>query len=73
MTDALPANDLSTLASRYASGDDTALAEITPEIYAELKHVARNHLRNEQAGHTLQATALVNEAYLRPVIPGHVL
>ena len=56
---------LATLAERYAHGDETVLAEITPEIYQALKRVARNHLRHERAGHTLQATAVVNEAYAR--------
>ena len=56
---------LSTLAERYAHGDERVLAGITPEIYQELKRVARNHLRHERAGHTLQATAVVNEAYAR--------
>lgn len=56
---------LATLAKRYASGDETVLAEITPEVYQELKRVARNHLRHERAGHTLQATGVVNEAYMR--------
>lgn len=56
---------LANLAERYALGDETVLAEITPAVYEELKRVARNHLRNERAGHTLQATAIVNEAYAR--------
>lgn len=56
---------LATLAERYALGDDSVLAEITPAVYQELKRVARNHLRHEHAGHTLQATAVVNEAYAR--------
>jgi RNA polymerase sigma factor (sigma-70 family) len=53
------------LAERYAGGDETALADISPAIYQELKQVARNHLRHERAGHTLQPTAVVNEAYVR--------
>lgn len=56
---------LAKLAERYAHGDETVLSEITPEIYQELKRVARNQLRHERAGHTLQATAIVNEAYAR--------
>jgi RNA polymerase sigma-70 factor, ECF subfamily len=48
------------------SGDDAAAAErITPLIYAELKTLAARALRGERAGHTLQTTALVNEACLR--------
>ena len=53
------------LAERYARGDETALADISPAMYQELKQVARNHLRHERAGHTLQPTAVVNEAYVR--------
>lgn len=56
---------LATLAERYAHGDETALSEITPAVYQELKRVARNHLRHERAGHTLPATAIVSEAYAR--------
>lgn len=53
------------LAERYAGGDETVLAEISPAMYQELKQVARNHLRHERPGHTLQPTAVVNEAYVR--------
>ena len=49
------------LATRYAHGDETVLFEITPAVYQELKRVARNDLRHERAGHTLQASAIVNE------------
>jgi RNA polymerase sigma-70 factor (ECF subfamily) len=41
------------------------LAEITPEVYDELRRLAASYLRHERAGHTLQRTALVHEAYLR--------
>ena len=56
---------LATLAKRYAHGDETVLSEITLAVYQALKRVARNHLHHERAGHTLQATAVVNEAYAR--------
>lgn len=56
---------LTTLAARYAAGDDTVLDEISPDVYRELKAVARNHLRAERSDHTLQATAVVNEAFVR--------
>jgi RNA polymerase sigma factor (sigma-70 family) len=59
------ATSLTALADRYAAGDETVLGEITPEVYRELKNVARNHLRNERSNHTLQATAVVNEVYAR--------
>jgi RNA polymerase sigma factor (TIGR02999 family) len=49
----------------WREGDETALARLTPLVHQELQHMARRCLRGERAGHTLQATALVNEAYLR--------
>jgi RNA polymerase sigma factor (TIGR02999 family) len=51
----------------WAEGDDAALEELTPLVYGELRRIARRHMAHERAGHTLQATALVNEAYLRLV------
>ena len=47
------------------SGDSTALDRVLPLIYEELKRVARGLMRQERAGHTLQTTALVHEAWLR--------
>src|SRR5438874_5430582 len=44
-----------------------ALAEITPEVYEELRRLAANYLRGERSEHTLRRTALVHEAYLRLV------
>ena len=49
----------------WADGDPGALNELVPLVQGELRQLARRHLRRERAGHTLQATALVNEAYLR--------
>jgi RNA polymerase sigma factor (TIGR02999 family) len=49
----------------FAAGDREALDRLMPLIYAELRRIAENHLRRERAGHTLQPTALVNEAYIR--------
>ena len=46
-------------------GDQSALEELTPFVYDELRRLAAHYLRNERADHTLQATALVHEAYLR--------
>lgn len=48
-------------------GDPSALDQLIPLVYDELKRLARYYRRNEHAGHTLQTTALVNEAYLRLV------
>ena len=47
------------------AGDRAALDRLLPLVYDELKRVARNRMRNEKTGHTLQATALVHEAYLK--------
>jgi RNA polymerase sigma-70 factor (ECF subfamily) len=53
------------LLHRWAQGDANALTELAPLVYQELQRIARQHLRAERAGHTLQSTALVNEAFLR--------
>ena len=50
---------------RWSDGDHRALDELTPLVYGELRKMARTYLRNERSDHTLQATALVHEAYLR--------
>lgn len=49
----------------WRSGDDGALQELTPLVYDELRRLASRHMRGERADHTLQATALVNEAFVR--------
>lgn len=49
----------------WHAGDPTALERLLPIVHAELHRVAKNLMRRERAGHTLQTTALVNEAYLR--------
>jgi len=49
----------------WSGGDREALGRVLPQIYDELRALAAQHLRKERAGHTLQATALVNEAFLR--------
>jgi RNA polymerase sigma factor (TIGR02999 family) len=51
----------------WSEGDEAALARLVPEVYAELHRLAHHCLRAERPGHTLQATALVHEAYLRLV------
>lgn len=50
---------------RWGSGDKTALDQLMPLVQSELRRLAGNYLRRERPGHTLQPTALVNEAYLR--------
>jgi len=50
-----------------SAGDQNAPAELLPLVYGELRRIAQSYLKNERAGHTLQATALVHEAYIRLV------
>jgi RNA polymerase sigma factor (TIGR02999 family) len=52
------------LLERWSGGDRSALDELMPLVYDELRRLAVGYLRRERAGHTLQPTALVNEAYL---------
>lgn len=49
----------------WRDGDAAALDRLLPLVHAELRRIARSYMRKEQAGHTLQTSALVNEAYLR--------
>jgi RNA polymerase sigma-70 factor (ECF subfamily) len=53
------------LLEHWSHGDDAALAELTPLIYEELRRLAHHHMGGQRPDHTLQTTALVNEAYLR--------
>ena len=52
------------LLGRWRDGDDVAPELLSPYIYDELRKLAASHMRREKPGHTLQATALVNEAFL---------
>lgn len=63
--DATRQPDITRLLAAWSDGDRRALDELTPILYAELRHLAERSMRNEQQGHTLQATALVHEAYER--------
>jgi RNA polymerase sigma factor (TIGR02999 family) len=51
----------------WRSGDKTALDKLLPLVHAEMSRLAKHYMRRERAGHTLQTSALVNEAYLRLV------
>jgi RNA polymerase sigma factor (TIGR02999 family) len=51
--------------TRWRAGDRTAVEHVVPLVYDELRRVARRQLRRESADHTLSATALVHETYLR--------
>lgn len=57
--------DLTALLARWGEGDRAAVSELMPHVYDELHAMARSCLRQERPNHTLQATALVHEAYLR--------
>jgi RNA polymerase sigma factor (TIGR02999 family) len=59
--------DVTQLLAKLSNGDRTALDELLPLVYEELRRLADRYLRRERSDHTLQATALVNEAYLRLV------
>ena len=59
------AADVTTLLNRFAEGDQEAAAQLIPLIYTELHRLAIRRLRRERPGHTLQATALVHEVYLK--------
>jgi RNA polymerase sigma-70 factor (ECF subfamily) len=52
---------------KWGQGDEEALERLIPLVYDELHRIARKHMGHEAVGHSLQATALVNEAYLRLV------
>ena len=53
------------LLAEWKSGDRAALDRLMPIVYSEMRRLAAYHLKNERVGHTLQATALIHEAYLR--------
>lgn len=59
--------EITTLLRAWGRGDAAALERLTPLLYDELRHLAHRYMRHERAGHTLQSTALANEAYLRLV------
>lgn len=61
----LPQNDLTRLLHAAAGGEPAARDRLLPLVYEELLGLARRRMSSERAGHTLQATALVHEAYLR--------
>src|ERR1700722_3763044 len=59
--------DVSTLLHAWTRGDQKALEKLMPIVYDELRRLGRRYMRAERSGHSLQATALVNEAYTRLV------
>ncbi len=61
------AGDITKLLCAWSEGDRSALEKLTPIVYDELHRLARRYMRRERLGHSLQTTALVNEAYMRLV------
>jgi RNA polymerase sigma factor (TIGR02999 family) len=59
--------EVSILLHAWSGGDQSALDRLTPIVYEELRRLARRYLKREHTGHSLQTTALVNEAYMRLV------
>ncbi len=59
--------EVSQLLLDWGGGDNAALDKLLPVVYPVLRRLAHHYMRRERAGHTLQTTALVNEAYLRLV------
>lgn len=60
-----PRGEVTGLLAELRSGNKEALAKLIPLVYDELHRLAEHYMRNERVGHTLQPTALINEAYLR--------
>src|ERR1035438_9172546 len=60
-------DDVSTLLRAWSDGDRRALEKLMPIVYEELRRLGRRYMRGERSGHSLQTTALVNEAYTRLV------
>ena len=60
-------HDFTQILKTWGEGSEEASARLMPLVYDELRRLARDYLRRERADHTLQATALVHEAYLRMV------
>jgi RNA polymerase sigma-70 factor (ECF subfamily) len=67
-----PAREITQLLHAWSHGDVQALERLTPLVYNELHRTARGYMARERSGHVLQATALINEVYLRLVDFGPV-
>ena len=67
MTNERPAHDVTLLLARVSEGDNSAPGKLLELVYADLRHLAAAYRQGERSDHTLQATALVHEAYLRMV------
>ena len=67
-----PPHEITQLLAEWSEGNQAALDQLYPLVYNELRRLAHGYLRRERKGHTLQTTALINEAYLRLVDQKHV-
>jgi len=65
-------HEVTSLLKAWGAGDELALEKLMPLVYQQLHQIAQRYMGKERSGHTLQATALVNEAYLRLVDCGKV-
>jgi RNA polymerase sigma factor (TIGR02999 family) len=64
---AAPSSEITALLIDWSNGDQAALEKLLPLVETELRRIAHNYMRRESRDHTLQTTALVNEAYLKLV------
>lgn len=62
-----PSQNVTQMLLAWGNGDEAARDALIPVVYEHLRRIARQYLRRERAGHTLQTNALINEAYLRLV------
>jgi RNA polymerase sigma factor (TIGR02999 family) len=67
LTDRTPQHEITQLLAEWSDGNQSALDELYPLVYEELHKLARRYMSRERKGHTLQTTALINEAYVRLV------
>ena len=67
-----PSHEVTRLLVAWSNGDKAALDQLMPLVHTELRRLAHHYMSRERAGHTLQTTALVNEAYLRLVDQGNI-
>ena len=65
-------SDITGLLMAWNAGDAQALEALVPTVYEELRRIAKRYMAGERDDHTLQASALVNEAYLRLIDSGRV-
>ena len=62
-----PQHEITQLLAEWREGNQSALDQLYPLVYDELHRLARRYMSRERQGHTLQTTALINEAYVRLV------